>query len=404
MNWRYRDTVLTLCTVALFVTMVGRLAISPVVPDIATEFEVSNALIGLALTGMWVAYALTQFPSGVLADRYGERLVILASVGGTGLTGLVIAVAPTFGVFVLGTILLGAVAGLHYSVATALLTRIYDDIGTAIGLHNAGAPIAGLVTPIAVAQIAVVYGWRPAIAVAAVLALPLFVLIMRGIRPTEPRRPDQPMRERLELAPILELLSRPAIVFTGVIAIISDFTWQAIASFLPTFFVQYHGYSRTLAGTLFAAYFVAQGVLQIGVGVLADRIGRDVTTAICMVTGIVGLALLVVGPEVVASLGFGSESAVEFGAIGAGIVLLGLSMGWSAAVFPRFMDHLSAAEQSSGFGLVRTVYMVVAASGSVVVGLLADLFGWAVSFGFLIALLAVVCVLLVANEVFGLEY
>ncbi|MCU4972026.1 MFS transporter [Halobacteria archaeon AArc-m2/3/4] len=404
MNWRYRDTVLTLCTVALFVTMVGRLAISPVVPDIATEFEVSNALIGLALTGMWVAYALTQFPSGVLADRYGERLVILASVGGTGLTGLVIAVAPTFGVFVLGTILLGAVAGLHYSVATALLTRIYDDIGTAIGLHNAGAPIAGLVTPIAVAQIAAVYGWRPAVAVAAVLALPLFVLIMRGIRPTEPRRPDQPMRERLELAPILELLSRPAIVFTGVIAIISDFTWQAIASFLPTFFVQYHGYSRTLAGTLFAAYFVAQGVLQIGVGVLADRIGRDVTTAICMVTGIVGLALLVVGPEVVAGLGFGSESAVEFGAIGAGIVLLGLSMGWSAAVFPRFMDHLSAAEQSSGFGLIRTVYMVVAASGSVVVGLLADLFGWAVSFGFLIALLAVVCVLLVANEAFGLEY
>ncbi|WP_207586323.1 MFS transporter [Halomontanus rarus] len=406
MHWRYRDTVLTLCTVALFVTMVGRLAISPVVPDIAAEFEISNTLIGLALTGMWVAYALAQFPSGVLADRFGERLVILASVGGTGLTALVIVAAPTFGVFVLGTVLLGAVAGLHYSVATALLTRIYDDIGTAIGLHNAGAPIAGLVTPIVVSQVAVSYGWRPAVAVAAALALPLFVLITWGIRPTEPRRPDQPMRERLELGPILELLSRPTIVFTGVIAVISDFTWQAMASFLPTFFVQYHGYSRTLAGTLFAAYFVAQGVLQVGVGVLADRIGRDVTTAICMVAGIAGLSLLVAGPEAgaVAAPGFGSGFASELGAVGAGIVLLGLSMGWSAAVFPRFMDHLSAAEQSSGFGLIRTVYMVVAASGSVVVGLLADLFGWAVSFGFLIALLAGVCALLAANEAFGLEY
>lgn len=404
MRWRYRDTVLALCTVALFVTMVGRLAISPVVPDIAAEFEISNTLIGLALTGMWVAYALAQFPSGVFADRVGERLVILASVGGTGLTALVIVAAPTFGVFVLGTILLGAVAGLHYSVATALLTRTYDDIGTAIGLHNAGAPIAGLVTPIAVSRIAVSYGWRPAVALAAALALPLFVLITRGIRPTEPRRPDQPMRERLELAPILELLSRPAIVFTGIIAVISDFTWQAMASFLPTFFVQYHGYSRTLAGTLFAAYFVAQGVLQVGVGVLADRIGRDVTTAICMLTGIAGLSLLVVGPGLVTALDASSGSASELGAIGAGIVLLGLSMGWSAAVFPRFMDHLSEAEQSSGFGLIRTVYMVVAASGSVVVGLLADLFGWAVSFGFLIALLAVVCVLLAANEAFGLGY
>lgn len=71
---------------------------------------------------------------------------------------------------------------------------------------------------------------------------------------------------------------------------------------------------------------------------------------------------------------------------------------------PRFMDSLSAAEQSSGFGLIRTAYMVVAASGSVVVGALADFSGWAVSFGFLIALLAIACGLLVANPALDLGY
>lgn len=70
---------------------------------------------------------------------------MLAAVVGTGLTTLLIAVAPVFGVFVLGTILLGATTGLHYSVATALLTRTYDDISTAISLHDAGGPFAGLV-------------------------------------------------------------------------------------------------------------------------------------------------------------------------------------------------------------------------------------------------------------------
>lgn len=390
MRWRYRETVLTLCTAAFFVTMVGRLAISAIVPDIAAEFEISTALIGAALTGMWIAYALVQFPSGVLSDRFGERRVILASVGGTGLTTLVLVVSPKFPVFVLGTVLLGAAAGLHYSVATALLTRTYDEIGTAIGLHNAGAPLAGLLTPIVVSWAAVSYGWRSAVSLVLALALSVTLLFLWGIRPTPPRRPDRPMRDRFELEPILALLSRPEIIFTGVVAVASDFTWQAVASFLPTFFVQYHDYSQPLAGTLFAAYFVVQGVLQVGVGVLADRFGRDIATGVCMVTGITGLSLLVVGPGL--------------GAIAAGIVLLGLSMGWSAAVFPRFMDHLSEAERNLGFGLIRTVYMVVAASGSVVIGLFADLFGWAVSFGFLIALLATVCGLIVVNRALGLGY
>lgn len=172
--------------------------------------------------------------------------------------------------------------------------------------------------------------------------------------------------------------------------LIGDFTWQALASFLPTFFVEYHGYSQTVAGTLFAAYFVVQGTLQVGVGMAADRFGRDVATGLCMVTGIGGLALLSASTGLVG--------------IGGGLLLLGLGMGWSAAVFPRFMDNLSEEEKNSGFGLVRTVYMVVAASGSVIVGFLADAFGWVVAIGALIALLAIVCGLLVTNHALGLEY
>lgn len=390
MRWRYRATVLTLCTAAFFVTMVGRLAISPIIPDIAADLEVSNSLIGAALTTMWVAYALVQYPSGVLADRFGERVIILMSVAGTGLTTLLLAVAPGFGVFVLGTVFLGVAAGLHYSVATALITRTYDDIGTAIGLHNAGGPLAGLVTPVAVAWVAVSHGWRPAVAMTAVLAAVVAPLFWWGIRPTEPRRPDQSMRERFDLGPIVTLLSRRTIVFTSVVAVLLDFTWQGLASFLPTFFVQHHGYSQTLAGSLFAAYFVVHGVLQVVVGAVADRFDRDLATVLCMVAGIGGLAVLVTGSEL--------------RWIAAGVALLGLGMSWSAAVFPRFLDHLSEAEQSSGFGLIRTVYMVVAASGSVVVGVLADVFGWTTSFGLLIALLGVVCVLLLVNRTFGLEY
>ncbi len=48
--------------------------------------------------------------------------------------------------------------------------------------------------------------------------------------------------------------------------------------------------------------------------------------------------------------------------------------------------------------------MIGASSGSVVVGLLADLYGWAVSFGALIGMLGIVLVVVVATIVFDLSY
>jgi MFS family permease len=79
-------------------------------------------------------------------------------------------------------------------------------------------------------------------------------------------------------------------------------------------------------------------------------------------------------------------------------------MGWGAAVFSRFMDHLDEGERGTGFGLVRTVFMIVASTGSVAVGFLADRFGWAVSFGTLGVFLGVVLCLLAANAVYRVRY
>ena len=389
-RWRYRETVLALCTLAFFVTMVGRLAISPVIPDVVETFTVSNATVGLALTGMWLAYGLAQYPSGVLADRHGEKLIILIAVGGSAAAALAVSITPVFALFFLATVLLGGVAGLHYSVATTLLARTYDNVGTAVGVHNTGATVAGLLTPVAVAWIAVRYGWRPAIAAVAVIGIPAAILFAWKVRPTEPRRPDEPLRERFQFGPVVALLSRPPIAFTLVIAIVGEFAWQGTASFLPTFLIEHRDASTTLAGALFSLYFVVQGVGQIGVGAVSDRIGRDWALAGCMFAGVVGFGLLVTAADLVA--------------IVVAVTFIGVAMSFGAALMPRFLREFSAEEQNAGFGLVRTVYMIVASMGSVVVGLLADLFGWAVAFGFLGAILAAVFLALVLNHTLELGY
>lgn len=369
---QYRYVVLTLCTLAFTATMVARLVISPVIPDITTAFSVSKGAIGLALSGMWAAYALAQFPSGVLADRIGERRVILIAVGVTAITSLLLAIAPSYWVFAITVIALGGGAGLHYSVATTFLARHFKQVGRAIGIHVAGGPIGGLVAPVAAAAVAARYGWRTAMLLGAVVAIPVFALFWQQIDPTPPQRPDLQMRSRFEIEPLLELLGRRQIRYTTVMAVGGAFTWQATASFLPSFLIQYHDFTAARASVLFSVYFVVHGLTQPVLGSISDRFGRDIVTTFVFGSGIVGYGALVTGSGVVL--------------LGA-IPLVGLSMSWGAPLQSRFIDILSQEERAAGFGLVRTVYMILGAFGSVVVGVLSDIAGWKVAFGALVLLL-----------------
>ena len=388
MNWAYRHTALAVCTLAFGVTMVARLSISPVIPQITAEFAVTNATVGLALSGMWAAYALCQFPSGVLGDRFGERRVILAAVGLTGLSTLLLAVVPSFRLFALAVVLLGAAAGLHYTVATTFLASLFDDIGRAIGVHVAGGPIAGLVTPVAVAAVAAQYGWRAAMLVGTVLAIPTFLVFRWLVRSTPPARPDQPMAERFEPDAMRELLARPPIMYTTLLAMLGAFTWQATASFLPVLLQAHHGLSTATASLLFSIYFLSHGLTQPVTGWLSDRFSRDGATMLTTATGVVAYALLVVD---------GRLWVLVAGSLGAG-----LAMSWGSPLQSRFLDRLSAAEQGAGFGLVRTVYMILGASGSLVVGAVSDIAGWPVAFGLLSTIMLLSLCGLAANRLLGL--
>lgn len=375
-------TVVVLCTIGFLSTMVARVVISPVVPDLTGEFDVTTGAIGLALSGMWAAYATTQFPSGLFADRHGERIVILWAIAATGVASVLVALAPSYPTFFTFVVLLGGAAGLVYSAAASLVAKQADETGRAVGFYIAGGPIAGLVAPPVAALVAVRYDWRAAIAIGAVTAVPAFALFWIGVGPTPPARGDVPLSEDLELAILVDLLTRPTIVFTGLLAVLGAFTWQAVASFLPAFLETFHGYSRGTASVLFSAYFLIHGATQPMTGFLSDRYSRNAATLLTMVVGTVGFTLLLASGSLVVVV--------------PAIACIGLAMSWGAPLQSKFMDGLAEAEQGTGFGLVRTVYMGLGSLGSVVTGVVVDMAGWVEAFGLLAGLMATSSVLLVA--------
>ena len=123
-------------------------------------------------------------------------------------------------------------------------------------------------------------------------------------------------------------------------------------------------------------------------GRVSDALSRDAAVAISVTLAGAGLATLVWVPGAAGTVG--------------GVAVLGAGISWPGPIQARFMDRLADAERGYGFGLLRTVYMFLAASGSVVTGAVASAAGWPAAYGLVIALLACCLGLLGANRAFDL--
>jgi len=373
MRWRYSHTVLSACALAYFAVRFAQLLVSPVVPELVSEFAVSRGAIGGALTAMWVAYALSQLPSGLLGDRYGERPVVLAALALTGIATVALAATPSFVPFLAAIVLLGAGAGLFYNVAVALLAAEFADLGRAVGGYRAGAQVAGLLAPPVATVATVRVGWRAAFLAGVVPVLLAAAAFVGRIERTPGGAPDRSMRELVAPGTLAALLARPPIAVTTLLATLGEFALVATTSFLPAFLVEHHDLSLPVAGGLFSAYFATVALAQPVVGWLSDRT-RDGAIAAAMLAGTAGFAVLATGRTLATAV--------------LGVVLVGVGMSWSPAVQSRAIDALGDDERGVGFGLVRTCYVLLGALGGVVVGTVADGPGWSAAFLLVAAVLA----------------
>lgn len=389
-----KRAVLASAVAANFSQFGARIVISPFVLAIGTTFGVSTSAIGAVLTLLWATFAILQFPSGVLADRFGERRVILAALTLTGVGSLSIVAAPSFPLFAVAIVVLGIGAGLYFVVGSALLSRRFERTGVAFSLHSAGGPLSGLVLPVAATALAATYGWRTGVATGAVAAFLAAMVVFVSVGPTPAVNPSARLRDRLSGGTVRSILGRPEVVFTTLVGVLGLYAFQSFASFYPAFLQDYHGLSEQVSGLNFSIVFVLVTVFLPLFGQLADRWDRDAAIAVPMVLAGTGLGVVILpatGPALL-----GSAASITLGT-----VLVGIGLTWAGAFQSRALGLFSPDDRGTGFGVMRTTYVLVGASGNLVTGVLADSVGWAAAFGVVIALLVVAVVLLGANRLLG---
>ena len=81
---RASQELIVLCG-ATFLVMAGQGVVSPIIPLYASDFGVSATMVGLTLTVFAFARLILNVPAGIIADRYGRRLLL---IGGPLLTAV----------------------------------------------------------------------------------------------------------------------------------------------------------------------------------------------------------------------------------------------------------------------------------------------------------------------------
>lgn len=382
-SWSYRHTVLGVVLAGNFAQFGSRVILSPVVPDLIETFSTTKGAIGLSLTLLWGAYAVVQFPSGVLADRYGERVILVTAMALATIGGVLLALSPSFLAFTVFALFLGAGTGLFLTVGITLVTKLYRNTGQALGLVTVGSGTAGLVGPPVAAFVGVRFGWRSVPLLGAVAALLVLVFLLARVRPTAPDRPDRPLGALFSVESLVAILGRPAVAYTLVLAVIANFVFQGLLSFFPVFLVEHWSVTIETASLAFGALFVGYTVGQPLMGNLSDRYGRDAILGVESLAMLAGLVAVIWGSHPIT--------------LAAGIGCISIGLTWFAVVNARITDVFDPEERGTGLGLVRTVTLLLGALGSVVVGVIADAAGWTAAFGFLIGLLVVALLTLGTN-------
>ena len=261
--------------VALFcagwaVIYADRTVLYPLLTVIAGEFGLSGTQTGLITGTYFTLYVVTLLLSGLLAERFGLKqvLVVFAFVTAVSVAGFAVGATTYPGLLVVAG-LHGAGAGPYYTMAYSITIHTVPARlrGIASGVINGGMSL-GLAAGLALAGpfYQATGSWRVPFLILAIPTFVVAVLYQKTVREVR-----VPLRRSI---PLTGLLRDPTLLCMNLAAFCALYGWWVILSWGPVFFQTERGLSLTLSGLytlMIAITAIPSGLI---LGRLSDHIGR----------------------------------------------------------------------------------------------------------------------------------
>ena len=128
----------------------------------ADAFGLSHAQVGLLKSVFSTGAASFQLPAGLLAERWGERVVLAAGTLAAGLAYVLFGLAGGFAALAGLALLAGLASGTQHPLSSVLVARAYRDgpRRAALGAYNFTGDLGKIALPALVAGGAALVGWR----------------------------------------------------------------------------------------------------------------------------------------------------------------------------------------------------------------------------------------------------
>lgn len=345
-------------------------------PVMASSLGWSLGLLSGVLLIQAVAVALLSPGAGVIVDRRGPRLMMLAGALclGLGAASLALVRQPwqfyiLFGVVMaIGSVAMGDVV--NHSTVSRWFVRMR---GRAMATVTLGFSVAGIVLPLPLTLIIGGVGWRAAwVALGAVtllVGIPAALVMRRrpedvGLLPdggpaSDAAQPCQP--STIKVAPptsVRRALATPTFWLLLVGSTAGGLALYGINVHLVSFLVD-RGMELTLAAAVVTALYVAQGLAKPLWGFTSERLPVRVCLALCYVGGGVGVLLLLLTRSVLTVAPF--------------IVVYGLTRGaQSLMVSLAWAEYFGPGIQGRVRGVAAPARVISSAGGPILAGVLFD--------------------------------
>jgi MFS family permease len=258
-----------LATATFAISAIGVLA-----PKLQSAFDLSRTGVGLLTSLMFLGAAVGSGPAGKLTDRCRPALVLGLSMAAFAGAVAVLAVAPTRAVLLAAVALAGlAYGGVNPPTNVMVAGRLARRVGFFLGLKQSGVPLGGLLAGVILPPVALAYGWRVSVGLAAVVCglAAVAVVLVRNAR-------------RMVLASSAQgkEVGRRQIAALGTFGFVMAGTQWAFLTYLVLFLTEQLHFGLALAGLALA---LAQGLgacARLAWGWLSDVSGRRLDVLLIM--------------------------------------------------------------------------------------------------------------------------
>ncbi len=290
-------------------------SVQPLLPIFAQEFHLDAGGSSLSLSVTTMVLAVALLVASGLADRFGRKALMVASLGSAALLGLAVAFAPSW----LWLIAIRGMLGLALSgvpaVAMVYLAEEMDPagLGLSMGLYIGGNAIGGMSGRLLVGLLSDLVSWRFALGAlgsAALVAAALFCWLLPRPRNSPARAAGGPSLGR-QIAhqfadPALRWLFAEGFLIMGAFVTLYNYTGFRLSG--PPY-----GLSHAVISLIFVIYLIGTGA-SAWIGALAGRIGRRKVLWLMMVVMAAGLAVISVSSIWTAIAGLAIATFGFFGA------------------------------------------------------------------------------------------